>query len=50
MLFHAALLILQAVGLVAAIGESVNDLKIGTPVAIMTFGSYAEFTMVNNSF
>lgn len=48
MLLHVAL-ILQAVGLIAAIGESVNDLKVGTPVAIMTFGSYAEFTMVNNS-
>lgn len=48
MLLHVAL-ILQAVGLIAAIGESVNDLKVGTPVAIMTFGSYAEFSMVNNS-
>ncbi|XXG61014.1 hypothetical protein AAC387_Pa04g2776 [Persea americana] len=38
----------EAVGLVAAIGESVSDLKIGTPVAIMTFGSYAEFTMVHS--
>lgn len=38
----------EAVGLVAAVGESVNDLKIGTPVAIMTFGSYAEFTVVHS--
>lgn len=35
----------EGVGLVAAVGDSV-DLKVGTPVALMTFGSYAEFTMV----
>ncbi|KAJ6835416.1 prostaglandin reductase-3 [Iris pallida] len=35
----------EAVGLIAAVGESVH-FKIGTPVALMTFGSYAEFTMV----
>ncbi|KAJ0974948.1 hypothetical protein J5N97_016913 [Dioscorea zingiberensis] len=35
----------EAVGLIAAVGESVH-LKVGTPVALMTFGSYAEFTMV----
>lgn len=37
---------LQAVGLIAAIGDSVYDLKIGTPVAIMTFGGYAEYVLV----
>jgi NADPH:quinone reductase-like Zn-dependent oxidoreductase len=40
-------LILQAVGIIAAVGDSVTDLKIGTPAAVMTFGSYAEFMMVN---
>lgn len=36
----------EAVGIIAAVGDSVNDLKIGTPAAVMTFGSYAEFMMV----
>ncbi|KAL6494725.1 hypothetical protein OROGR_031525 [Orobanche gracilis] len=36
----------KAVGIIAAIGDSVKHLKVGTPAAIMTFGSYAEFTMV----
>ncbi|PQQ04395.1 prostaglandin reductase-3 [Prunus yedoensis var. nudiflora] len=36
----------EAVGIIAAVGESVTNLKVGTPAAIMTFGSYAEFTMV----
>ncbi|XP_037493934.1 prostaglandin reductase-3 isoform X2 [Jatropha curcas] len=36
----------EAVGIIAALGESVRDLKIGTPAAIMTFGSYAEFTVL----
>ncbi|XP_020268724.1 prostaglandin reductase-3 [Asparagus officinalis] len=35
----------EAVGLIAAVGDFVT-LKVGTPVAFMTFGSYAEFTMV----
>lgn len=35
----------EAVGIVAAVGDSVHT-KIGTPVALMTFGGYAEFTMV----
>ncbi|XP_047977339.1 prostaglandin reductase-3-like isoform X1 [Salvia hispanica] len=34
----------EAVGIIAAIGDSVKHLKVGTPAAIMTFGSYAEFT------
>ena len=33
-------------GIIAAVGDSVDDLKIGTPAAVMTFGSYAEFMMV----
>ncbi|KAL4555758.1 hypothetical protein LXL04_038386 [Taraxacum kok-saghyz] len=36
----------EGVGLIAAIGEGVKNLKVGTPAAIMTFGSYAEFAMV----
>ncbi|MQL84880.1 hypothetical protein Taro_017391 [Colocasia esculenta] len=36
----------EAVGLIAAIGGSVHHLKVGMPVAIMSFGSYAEFVMV----
>ncbi|BFG41800.1 hypothetical protein CerSpe_280740 [Prunus speciosa] len=36
----------EAVGIIAAVGESVTNLKVGTPAAIMTFGSYAEFMMV----
>ncbi|KAL3515268.1 hypothetical protein ACH5RR_022170 [Cinchona calisaya] len=38
----------EAVGIIAAIGDSVKNLKVGTPAAIMTFGSYAEFTMVHS--
>ncbi|CAI0447150.1 unnamed protein product [Linum tenue] len=38
----------EAVGIVASLGESVKDLKVGTPAAIMTFGSYAEFTVVSS--
>ncbi|KAM7479198.1 hypothetical protein LguiA_027411 [Lonicera macranthoides] len=36
----------EAVGIIAAVGDSVRNLQVGTPAAIMTFGSYAEFTMV----
>lgn len=36
----------EAVGLIAAVGDSVKNLSIGTPAAIMTFGGYAEFAMV----
>ncbi|KAG0471223.1 hypothetical protein HPP92_015769 [Vanilla planifolia] len=35
----------EAVGLVVAVGEFVH-LKVGTPVALMAFGSYAEFIEV----
>ncbi|PSS29350.1 Zinc-binding alcohol dehydrogenase domain-containing protein [Actinidia chinensis var. chinensis] len=36
----------EAVGIIAAVGDSVKNLKVGSPAALMTFGSYAEFTMV----
>ncbi|KAK3024507.1 hypothetical protein RJ639_043699 [Escallonia herrerae] len=36
----------EAVGIVAAVGDSVKTLRIGTPAALMTYGSYAEFTTV----
>ncbi|ONM55476.1 ARP protein (REF) [Zea mays] len=36
----------EGVGIVAAVGDSVSHIKVGTPVALMTFGSYAEFTEV----
>lgn len=37
---------MQGVGIVASVGNSVNHIKVGTPVAFMTFGSYAEFSLV----
>lgn len=40
---------MQAVGIVAAVGDSVTHVKVGTPVALMTFGNYAEFTLVSLS-
>lgn len=36
----------EAVGIIAAVGESVAGLKVGTPAAVMTYGSYAEFLKV----
>ncbi|KAL6656142.1 hypothetical protein ACP70R_006968 [Stipagrostis hirtigluma subsp. patula] len=36
----------EAVGIVAFVGDSVKRIKVGTPVALMTFGSYAEFMLV----
>lgn len=39
---------IQGVGIIAAVGDSVKNLKPGTPAAIMTFGSYAEFTAVTH--
>lgn len=35
----------EAVGLIAAVGEHVH-LRVGTPVAVMTFGCYSEFVEV----
>ncbi|CAI9762501.1 unnamed protein product [Fraxinus pennsylvanica] len=37
---------IHAVGIIAAISDSVRHLKVGTPTAIMTYGSHAEFTLV----
>lgn len=34
-------------GLIAAVGEDIQ-LMVGTPVALLAFGSYAEFTEVIN--
>lgn len=48
--FRNAIFYLQAVGIIAAIGDSVKHLKVGTPAAIMTYGSYAEFTAVKHIF
>jgi NADPH:quinone reductase-like Zn-dependent oxidoreductase len=36
----------EAVGIVASVGDAVRHIKVGSPVALTTFGSYAEFTMV----
>ncbi|GKV37991.1 hypothetical protein SLEP1_g45949 [Rubroshorea leprosula] len=36
----------EAVGIIAAVGDSVRGLTVGTPAAVMTYGSYAEFIMV----
>ncbi|GAB4853961.1 hypothetical protein Ancab_018169 [Ancistrocladus abbreviatus] len=40
----------EAVGIIAAIGDHVPDLKIGMPAAVMSFGSYAEFMMVPSKY
>jgi NADPH:quinone reductase-like Zn-dependent oxidoreductase len=37
---------MQAVGIVASVGDSVNHIKVGSPVALMIFGAYSEFTQV----
>lgn len=37
-------------GIIAAIGDSVKHLRVGTPAALMTYGSYAEFTAVTHLF
>ncbi|KAI3788412.1 hypothetical protein L2E82_01177 [Cichorium intybus] len=37
---------LEGVGLIAAVGDDVKNLEVGTPAAIMNFGAYAEFIMV----
>ncbi|TVU00586.1 hypothetical protein EJB05_53975, partial [Eragrostis curvula] len=36
----------EAVGIVASVGDSVKHIKVGAPVALMTFGCYAEFMLV----
>ncbi|KAK6946122.1 Alcohol dehydrogenase, N-terminal [Dillenia turbinata] len=40
----------EAVGVIAAIGDSVTGLKVGTPAAIMTFGGYAEYMMIPSKY
>ncbi|KAI3525928.1 hypothetical protein L1887_05062 [Cichorium endivia] len=37
---------LEAVGLIAAVGDDVKNLEVGTPAAVMNYGAYAEFAMV----
>ncbi|EFH70466.1 ARP protein [Arabidopsis lyrata subsp. lyrata] len=38
----------EGVGLIAAVGESVKNLEVGTPAAVMTFGAYSEFMIVSS--
>ncbi|KAJ3676992.1 hypothetical protein LUZ60_002716 [Juncus effusus] len=40
----------EAVGIVASVGNAVNHVKVGTPVAFMTFGGYAEFALIPAKF
>ncbi|KAF3339469.1 hypothetical protein FCM35_KLT16940 [Carex littledalei] len=40
----------EAVGIVASVGDAVHHVKVGTPVAFMTFGGYAEFALVPAKF
>ncbi|KAK9671027.1 hypothetical protein RND81_12G001800 [Saponaria officinalis] len=40
----------EAVGVVVAVGDGVDDLKIGSAAAVMTYGSYAEFMIVPSKF
>ncbi|KAK8485190.1 hypothetical protein V6N13_128761 [Hibiscus sabdariffa] len=38
----------EAVGIIAAIGDSVRNFKVGTPAAVMSFGCYTEFMKVSS--
>uniref|UniRef100_A0A1J3FLM3 Zinc-binding alcohol dehydrogenase domain-containing protein 2 n=1 Tax=Noccaea caerulescens TaxID=107243 RepID=A0A1J3FLM3_NOCCA len=38
----------EGVGLIAAVGESVKNLEVGTPAAVMTFGAYSEYMIVSS--
>ncbi|KAG2304996.1 hypothetical protein Bca52824_033647 [Brassica carinata] len=38
----------EGVGLIAAVGESVKNLQVGTPAALMTFGAYSEYMIVSS--
>lgn len=38
---------LQAVGIIAAVGDSVKHLSVGIPAALMTYGGYSEFVTVH---
>ncbi|KAL8151804.1 hypothetical protein V2J09_021612 [Rumex salicifolius] len=40
----------EAVGIIAAVGDAVHGLKVGTPAAVMTFGSYSEFMTVPSKY
>ncbi|KAH9625808.1 hypothetical protein KSS87_020462, partial [Heliosperma pusillum] len=40
----------EAVGIIAAVGDAVNDVKVGSAAAVMTYGSYAEFMIVPSKF
>ncbi|XP_019422170.1 PREDICTED: prostaglandin reductase-3-like [Lupinus angustifolius] len=40
----------EAVGIIAAVGDFVTDLKVGMPCAFMTFGGYAEFITIPSKF
>ncbi|KNA21720.1 hypothetical protein SOVF_040850 [Spinacia oleracea] len=40
----------EAVGIIAAVGDSVDTLKVGSAAAVMTFGSYAEFMIVPSKY
>ncbi|WCJ17654.1 ARP protein (REF) [Euphorbia peplus] len=37
----------EAVGIIAALGESVRNLQVGNPAALMIYGGYSEFVTVN---
>ncbi|XP_010500511.1 PREDICTED: zinc-binding alcohol dehydrogenase domain-containing protein 2 [Camelina sativa] len=38
----------EGVGIIAAVGESVKNLEVGTPAAVMTFGAYSEYMIVSS--
>ncbi|EOA39897.1 hypothetical protein CARUB_v10008576mg [Capsella rubella] len=38
----------EGVGIIAAVGESVRNLEVGTPAAVMTFGAYSEYMIVSS--
>ncbi|KVH88057.1 Alcohol dehydrogenase GroES-like protein [Cynara cardunculus var. scolymus] len=40
---------IAGVGLIAAVGDRIENIKIGSSETIMTFGAYAEFTLAHSS-
>ncbi|XP_010536331.1 PREDICTED: zinc-binding alcohol dehydrogenase domain-containing protein 2 [Tarenaya hassleriana] len=38
----------EGVGIIAAVGDSVRNVEVGTPAAVMTFGAYAEYMIVSS--
>ncbi|VVB00619.1 unnamed protein product [Arabis nemorensis] len=38
----------EGVGLIAAVGEAVENLEVGTPAAVMIFGAYSEYMIVSS--